>query len=112
VLREIARRISSNIRGIELCCRLGGEEFVTAFSGADSATAISIGERLRRKVCEEPIAITTQKTSIRVTISIGVATASEIADTAETLLKRADRALYRAKNEGRNRVVAAGANDS
>jgi two-component system cell cycle response regulator len=112
VLREIARRISSNIRGIELCCRFGGEEFVTAFAGADSATAVSIGERLRRKVCEEPVAITTKKTSIRVTISIGVATASGSADTAETLLKRADLALYRAKDEGRNRVVAAEANGS
>ena len=112
VLRAVARRISSNMRGIELCCRFGGEEFVAAFSGADSATAVSIGERLRRNVCEAPVAIRTRKSSVRVTISIGVATSSGIADTAEMILKRADLALYRAKNEGRNRVVAAGANDS
>jgi two-component system cell cycle response regulator len=104
VLREVARRMTSGLRGIDLFCRFGGEEFVAAFSDTDSATAVSIAERLCGKICEEPIAITAERSSIRVTISIGVAT-TERTDTAETLLKRADKALYRAKNEGRNRVV-------
>jgi two-component system cell cycle response regulator len=105
VLRAIARRISSNTRDINLRCRFGGEEFVAVFPGIDSVMAVLIGERLRRIVGGEPIAITSEKSPIRATISIGVATSGP-ADTAETLLKRADQALYRAKKEGRNRVVA------
>ena len=105
VLREVAHRISSGLRGIDLACRFGGEEFVAAFSGADAAVALQISERLRRKIADEPFPITTDKGPLTVTISIGVAT-SVAGDTAQTLLKRADLALYRAKKEGRNRVVA------
>lgn len=105
VLREVARRITSSLRGIDLSCRFGGEEFVAAFSGTDAATALQIGERLRRKIADEPFPIATPSGPLAVTISIGVAT-SVPGDTAQTLLKRADLALYRAKKEGRNRVVA------
>ena len=105
VLREVAHRISSSLRGIDLACRFGGEEFVAAFSGADAAVALQIGERLRCKIADQPFPVRTDKGPLAVTISIGVAT-SVAGDTAQTLLKRADLALYRAKKEGRNRVVA------
>ena len=101
---EIAHRLSSSLRGIDLACRFGGEEFVAAFSGADAAIALQISERLRCKIADQPFPIRTDKGSLTVTISIGVAT-SVAGDTAQTLLKRADLALYRAKKEGRNRVV-------
>jgi two-component system cell cycle response regulator len=106
VLREVARRITSSLRGIDLSCRFGGEEFVAAFSGADAALAREIGERLRQKIANKPFPIATEKGPLEITISVGVAT-SAVGDTAETLLKRADLALYRAKKEGRNRVVDA-----
>jgi two-component system cell cycle response regulator len=106
VLREIADRISVNLRGIELCCRFGGEEFVAAFSGVDTAHAVEIGERLCQRIADEPVSIATGEGPLRVTISVGVATTSSSEDTADSLLKRADLALYRAKKEGRNRVVA------
>lgn len=105
VLREVAHRISSSLRGIDLACRFGGEEFVAAFSGADAAVALQISERLRCKIADQPFPVRTDKGPLAVTISIGVAT-SVAGDTAQTLLKRADLALYRAKKEGRNRVVA------
>jgi two-component system cell cycle response regulator len=105
VLREVARRIAASIRGLDLCCRFGGEEFVAAFSGVDPKVAHSIGERLRSKMASEPFPISTERGPLSVTISIGVATSGPD-DTAETLLRRADAALYRAKKEGRNRVVA------
>ena len=105
VLRELAHRISSSLRGIDLACRFGGEEFVAAFSGADAEVALQISDRLRRKIADQPFAVRTDKGPLTVTISIGVTT-SVAGDTAQTLLKRADLALYRAKKEGRNRVVA------
>ncbi len=105
VLREVAHRISASLRGIDLACRFGGEEFVAAFSGADAAVALQISERLRCKIADQPFPVRTDKGALTVTISIGVAT-SVAGDTAQTLLKRADLALYRAKKEGRNRVVA------
>ena len=105
VLREVAHRISASLRGIDLACRFGGEEFVAAFSGADAEVALQISDRLRRKIADQPFAVRTDKGPLTVTISIGVTT-SVAGDTAQTLLKRADLALYRAKKEGRNRVVA------
>lgn len=108
VLREVAQRMSASLRGLDLCCRFGGEEFVAAFSGGGMEMALSIAERLRLTIADEPFAISTEKDKdslLAVTISIGIATTSGRDDTAEALLKRADLALYRAKSEGRNRVV-------
>jgi two-component system cell cycle response regulator len=105
VLREVARRITASLRGIDLACRFGGEEFVAAFSGVDAELALSIGERLRCKIADRPFPVQSDKGPLAVTISIGVAT-SRAGDDATTLLKRADQALYRAKKDGRNRVVA------
>jgi two-component system cell cycle response regulator len=107
VLRALARRISSNTRDINLRCRFGGEEFVAVLPGTEPVLAVLIGERLRRNVSGEPIAIGSEQEPIHVTVSVGVATTSGPGDTAEMLIKRADQALYRAKKEGRNRVVAA-----
>jgi len=85
--------------------RFGGEEFVAAFSGVDSDRALQIAERLRQKISDQPFAVQTEQGPLSVTVSIGAAT-SHGGDTAESLLKRADQALYRAKKDGRNRVVA------
>jgi two-component system cell cycle response regulator len=104
VLREVARRITASLRGIDLSCRFGGEEFVAAFSGVEAARALEIGDRLRCKMADEPFPVQTDKGPLHVTISIGAATSRD-GDTAESLLKRADQALYRAKKDGRNRVV-------
>jgi two-component system, cell cycle response regulator len=105
VLREVASRITTSLRGIDLSCRFGGEEFVAAFSGVDTERALQIADRLRRKIGEEPFSVHTERGPLTVTVSIGAAT-SHGGDTAESLLKRADNALYRAKKDGRNRVVA------
>ena len=65
-----------------------------------------IGERLRRNVADHPFPIATENGPLAVTISIGSATTSSRDDTADALLERADSALFQAKKEGRNRVVA------
>jgi two-component system cell cycle response regulator len=109
VLREFAIRVRKSIRGIDLACRIGGEEFVVVMPETDMAVAGTVAERLRRKIAAEPFAIEQGHRSIDVTISIGIASLESPHDTAAQLLKRADQALYRAKRDGRNRVVAAAA---
>ena len=106
VLREFATRIRKSIRGIDLACRLGGEEFVIVMPETDMAVATIVAERLRRRIASEPFAIAQGPKRIEVTISIGLATLDTVDDNAATILKRADQALYRAKRDGRNRVVA------
>jgi two-component system cell cycle response regulator len=108
VLREFARRIGKAVRGIDIPCRLGGEEFVVAMPDTDASLALLVAERLRQKIAEERFEVPGAVQPITVTASIGIAS-FHAGDTAETLLKRADEALYGAKRSGRNRVVAAAA---
>ncbi len=106
VLREFANRISANIRGMDLACRYGGEEFVVVMPDTDIAFAYTVAERLRQSVEKTPFPIARAPHQIHVTISIGMAATTGVSDTAEDLLHRADQALYRAKREGRNKVIA------
>lgn len=105
VLKEFSRRIATNVRGIDLACRLGGEEFVVVMPDTDRETAITIAERLRSRVAERAFQTDTDRT-IDVTVSIGLAGANWPHDSATALLERADQALYEAKRSGRNRVFA------
>ena len=104
VLREFAVRIRKSIRGIDLACRYGGEEFVVVMPETDMAVATMVAERLRRRIASEPFPIQQGARSIEVTISIGIAALGRGKDAA-AVVKRADQALYRAKRDGRNRVV-------
>jgi two-component system cell cycle response regulator len=106
VLREFATRVKKSIRGIDLACRYGGEEFVIVMPETDMAVAAIVAERIRRRIASEPFAIRAGAAALDVTISIGLAALSGVEDTAAQILKRADQALYRAKRDGRNRVVA------
>jgi two-component system cell cycle response regulator len=106
VLREFARRISANVRGIDLACRYGGEEFVVVMPDTDIAYAYAVAERLRKSIETTPIEISRAPGKLSITISIGIAESENDNDSAEDLLYRADQALYRAKKTGRNRVVA------
>ncbi|MDP9196268.1 MAG: PleD family two-component system response regulator [Pseudomonadota bacterium] len=107
VLQELGRRINSNLRSFDLAARIGGEEFLVVMldTGLEDATAVA--ERLRRLVAETPFRIQGAGSEVAVTISIGV-TGKEQDDTAESIIKRADDAMYAAKNAGRNRVQVAG----
>jgi two-component system cell cycle response regulator len=104
VLREFALRIRKSIRGIDLACRYGGEEFVVVMPETDLAVATMVAERLRRRIASEPFPIQQGARTVEVTISIGIAALGG-SDNAASVLKRADQALYRAKRDGRNRVV-------
>ena len=106
VLKELARRIKANIRNIDLACRTGGEEFVIALPETDVEVAYKVAERLRRAVGGKPFTIGPDAGSLTVTVSIGVAELENAAESLDDIVKRADEALYRAKREGRNRVIA------
>lgn len=105
VLREFSLRIRKSIRNIDLACRYGGEEFVIVMPETDIAVAGMVAERIRRRIATEPFPIQQGAKELEVTISIGIAELNGASDNAAAMLKRADLALYRAKREGRNRVV-------
>jgi two-component system, cell cycle response regulator len=106
VLREFSQRLKKSIRGIDLACRYGGEEFVVVMPETDMAVATMVAERLRRRIACEPFPVCRGANAVEITISIGLSARASANDTAANVLKRADQALYRAKRDGRNRVVA------
>ena len=106
VLREFAVRLASNVRAIDLPCRYGGEEFTVIMPGAQLADAQRVAERIRLHVAGSPFRVAGGRELLTVTISVGVATTAGETDTPDSLLKRADEAVYEAKAAGRNRVIS------
>jgi len=104
VLREFALRIRRSIRGIDLACRYGGEEFVVIMPEADLSVATVVAERLRRRIASEPFSIQQGARTVELTTSVGIAALAG-SDTPASVIKRADQALFCAKRAGRNRVV-------
>ena len=104
VLREFALRVRKNLRGIDLPCRTGGEEFVIVLPDTEIGIAMIVAERIRRRIERDGFSIRDGARAVSVTVSIGAA-CLVAGDSVQTVLKRADQALYRAKHDGRNRVV-------
>ena len=106
VLREFAVRLATNVRAIDLPCRLGGEEFVVVMPGASLEDAAQVADRIRRDVGAQPFPIMGGTEFLTVTVSVGVAASTGASDTPDALLKRADEGVYEAKARGRNQVIA------
>ncbi|MHC1752310.1 PAS domain S-box protein [Humidesulfovibrio sp.] len=104
VLRALARTARDCLRDIDLLGRLGGEEFGALLPETGLEEALLVAERLR--VAVAAMGLTHAGVPLVVTVSLGVACAKDQGETLESLLKRADDALYEAKQNGRNRVVA------
>ena len=107
VLRAIANCLSENLRSVDMIARLGGEEFVIALPDTAEEEARLVAERLRGLVAETPVPINAN-TSLKVSLSIGMTIATQDGEDAfdpSALLERADHALYRAKDNGRNQVL-------
>ena len=105
VLREFARRLRECVRGADLACRFGGEEFLVLMSDTSVEIALQIAERLRSSIETLAFDLPGEKGQLSLTTSVGVTSFDPEQDSPETLIKRADDALYEAKNDGRNRVV-------
>ena len=106
VLKEFAERLNRNVRGIDMACRFGGEEFIVVMPDTDVAFAYMVAERLRQEIAARPFSAAGGSMQLDITASLGITSLEGAGDTVEQLLKRADVALYRAKREGRNRVVS------
>lgn len=110
VLRETTRRMQAEVRSYDAVGRFGGEEFLILLPGCCKVETAEKAERLRKIIMEQPIE--TQSGPMNVTISLGaVAVGDWPVDTANQILQMADAALYRAKAQGRNQSVMAGAAD-
>lgn len=102
VLRHTAERIQAAVRDFDIVGRFGGEEFTIVLKNTDIGLAEVIAERIRNEIAAAPMHI--KGTNINITISLGGAMMRQ-GETRESLLDRADAALYEAKQTGRNRVV-------
>lgn len=102
-LRALSETCLAALRGNDIFGRFGGEEFTAILPEASSETAAEVAERLRQSIAD--LTVTFENRAIHVTVSIGVATLTPEDTSVEDLLKRADDALYQAKDAGRNRVV-------
>ncbi len=106
VLSEFAVRLATNVRAVDLPCRLGGEEFVVVMPDTRLEDAHRIADRIRRDIGSAPFRVMGGKEHLTITVSIGVAASLGAGDTPEALLKRADEGVYEAKAAGRNKVIA------
>lgn len=107
VLKKVAGRVLRHVRGFDLVARYGGEEFVVVMPETPLPMALVVAERLRSVIAEKPIEVAEPKVELPITISIGVAMTRGASETPASLLRRADEALYAAKNGGRNCVRVA-----
>jgi two-component system cell cycle response regulator len=105
VLQEIAQRIRECVRNVDMACRVGGEEFIVILPSTDKAIAGKIGERIRKSVASSRLDVGLPDGGLKVSVSIGVTTLDGPQDKVDDILRRADQALYKAKRDGRNRVV-------
>lgn len=103
-LVTLATLLVSQLRRVDFCCRFGGEEFVLCLPDTPKNGALEVAERIREAL--EPIKIPTNDGTLQITISLGV-TESKNDQKVEDTLRRADRALYRAKENGRNQSQVA-----
>ncbi|NBC31331.1 MAG: PleD family two-component system response regulator [Alphaproteobacteria bacterium] len=108
VLREVASRVSRNLRNFDMVARYGGEEFVVIMPDAPLESAGLVAERLRQRIETEPFRVSTPAGQLEITISLGVASTEDSGEPPDSLIRRADEALYEAKGQGRNCVVLYG----
>jgi len=104
VLKRVAGKLNSRLRGQDVLSRWGGEEFLFIYPETDEANAMSAAEQVRKLLDESPVVINGQTRNV--TISIGVTELTPSTSLSDALIK-ADKALYKAKDSGRNQVIAA-----
>jgi diguanylate cyclase (GGDEF)-like protein len=108
-LAEVARRLRAGVRSSDAVGRYGGEEFLLVLAGCDEPTAADAGEHLRVLVAEEPVVAAGRPLAVTVSLGVAATLPGAGAPGAADLVAAADRALYRAKAGGRNRVEWASA---
>ena len=107
ILRMLAELITKTIRTSDIAARYGGEEFVIISSETSKERVVQMAERVKKAIEDYPFPKKETQPGGTLTVSFGVATFKVDATIADELIKKADSALYKAKESGRNRVVAA-----
>jgi len=107
VIRNIADLMRDMLRTVDICGRLGGEEFTAILPETDTQGAKALAERLRLAIEASDAARAEDGQTIHYTVSIGIAILCPADTTFETILQRADDALYQAKEAGRNQIAIA-----
>ncbi|WP_348771009.1 GGDEF domain-containing protein [Hafnia alvei] len=105
VVQYVAKTLQSTIRKTDIAARIGGEEFSVMLDGVSTNDALEIAEKIRVKICHHQDSPYGKDVPEKMTISIGIYTVTGNELTAEQCVARADEAMYRAKLEGRDRVV-------
>lgn len=103
VLETVCKRWRAILRNVDLLGRIGGEEFAILLPGSELADAQLVAERLRASVADEPVSMGGEE--VYCTVSGGLAMVEDRDHSVQDALRRADRALYQAKNQGRNRML-------
>lgn len=103
VLTELSRRVADSLREEDIFARVGGEEFCVVLPDCSKTTALAIADRVRHRCADEPYFY--KKTELNITISVGLFYSTDNPITIDKALKRADKALYKAKRNGRDQVA-------
>ncbi len=111
ILKRLARLLKTNIRKVDYLCRYGGEEFAIIMPETVKEVGGQILEKLRETVQNQDFFYEPKRENIKITISTGVANQPIDAGSVQSLIEKADKALYRAKDNGRNQVTLAGPED-
>ena len=106
ILKTVAHAIQEEVRNIDVVARYGGEEFTVILPTTSKAASMIIAERIRKGIEDTPYWGPKIPAGAKVTISLGIATCPEDADSMETLIEQADTALFMAKTGGKNKVVS------
>ncbi|MEQ8601879.1 MAG: PleD family two-component system response regulator [Marivibrio sp.] len=106
VLVELSRRVVHNVRSVDTVARLGGEEFIVVMPDTEEPVASTVAERLRANVAKDPFRVRGGgDQALEITISVGAAMFEPGEDSVDSVIKKADDALYEAKRSGRNKTV-------
>ena len=106
ILHQVAQRMQSCLRSIDLVARYGGEEFIVITNAAPTSLTFDIAKRISNAISGKPIMLNVEGVAISLTITVSIGAASRIeGDTSETLLARADKCVYQAKENGRNQDI-------
>jgi len=105
ILREVAKVIKLSLRETDVICRFGGDEFAYIFPFTSSIEAKAVAERVKKNVSEFKFLENITKEDVHITLSMGIATFPEHGENEKDILSKADNALFKAKNMGKNKVI-------
>jgi len=104
VLKSVAQHMQKILRDFDMCARIGGEEFIILLPQTNQDKALEVAERIRLFIQNTNVPLPAGGSPLQLTISIGISCLSSKEDSIDHLINKADKALYKAKNTGRNRV--------